>query len=286
MNFKINIHSLIDGHDRLPTLPEVYFRLKELIDDPNSSFEEIGEILGHDAGLSVRLLRIVNSPYFGFRSKIDSISYAVSAIGMDQLANLVLSTVVVDQFRGIPDSLINMRSFWEHSLACGLAARIIATNRNEPNTERFFVAGLLHDIGRLLICMRIPDKFMASMQRAKSCEKHLYLAEREVMGFDHAQAGALLLKTWNLPQCLEEAVGFHHRPSKARNHRLEASVIHIADIVANTLQLGSGGENDIPTLDSAARELTEMGESLFFSAIMKDVVKQFEQAARLFLQFA
>ena len=139
----MEIQELFSADVQIPSLPDVYYKFKEAMDNPEGSFEEISDIIATDPGLSVRLLRIVNSAYFGFPSKIETISHAIGVVGLEQLNNLVISTVIMERFKGIPDSVMNMDSFWKHSIACGLAAKIISSHKEEPNTERFLQGSAL-----------------------------------------------------------------------------------------------------------------------------------------------
>ena len=139
------------------SLPTIYVELQKALNDPDKTFQNLGDIIGFDTALSARLLKIVNSPFYGFPSKIDTISHAISIIGRDQLIDLALSTMVIYQFEGIPNSMFNMDKFWRHSVACGVAARSIADFRGEKNSERFYLAGILHDIGRLALYKTEPD---------------------------------------------------------------------------------------------------------------------------------
>jgi HD-like signal output (HDOD) protein len=172
----VEIQELFEGEVEIPTLPEVYYDFKEAMENPDGSFDEISEIISIDTGLSLRLLKIVNSAFYSFPSQIETISHAISVIGLEQLNNLVLSTVVMDRFKNIPESVINMESFWKHSIACGLATRTIATLRKEVNTERFFVAGMLHDIGRLVLAMSAPFSILSVFMRYKAEEISLHEA--------------------------------------------------------------------------------------------------------------
>mgnify|MGYP002634655703 FL=1 len=138
----MNIQELFQEDTQIPSLPEIFYQFKQAIDDPASSFDEIGEIVGNDPGLTARLLKIVNSAFFGFPQQIETISHAIGIIGREQLNDLVLSTVVMDQFKGVPQSSLNMESFWKHGIACGLSACNLALLKGETNSERFFVAGL------------------------------------------------------------------------------------------------------------------------------------------------
>ena len=216
------------------------------MDDPEGSFDKISDIIATDPGLSVRLLRIVNSAYFGFPSQIETVSHAIGVVGLEQLNNLVISTVIMERFKGIPDSVINMESFWKHSIACGLAAKIISSHSGEVNTEKFFVAGMLHDIGRLIIALTAPFNILSVFMRCKSEKISLQQSEKDILGFTPADVGEHLLKAWNLPVFLQEVVGNHHQPEKNSTFSKETSIVHVADHIVNTLALGDSGESPFP----------------------------------------
>jgi len=287
----MNIQELFQEDIQIPSLPEIFYQFKEVMDDPDSSFEEIGNIVGHDPGLTARLLKIVNSAFFGFPQQVETISHAIGIVGREPLTDLVLSTVVMDQFNDIPQSSMNMKSFWKHSIACGLAARIVASQKKETNPEQFFVAGLLHDIGLMALCITQPSLFLDAALRSKFKKETLHTAETEIMGFNHADVGGFLLKTWKLSKVLEEAVGFHHNPAGASQYSLEASVIHIADILADdshSLKLGLSTEVSTthPTLDEDALKCIELPADVYLSTIRRQMEKEFEQTVQIFLQTA
>jgi len=284
----MDIQELFQGDTQIPTLPEVFYQFKLAIDNPESSFEEIGEIVGNDPSLTTRLLKIVNSAFFGFPQQVETISHAIGIIGREQLNDLFLSTIVIDQFKDIPQSTVNMESFWKHSIACGLSARNLALLTGENNSERFFIAGLLHDIGRLVIYIKLPFKVLEVSLRSKSKGESLHEAEFAAMGFNHADVGGFLLNTWKLPKDLQEAVGFHHNPAEATEFSLEASMIHVADIIANTIDLGFESEEKaiIPTLDEYASKQFQVSEETSFSNIKEKVKKEFDQTVQIFLQTA
>jgi HD-like signal output (HDOD) protein len=284
----MNTIELIQDGTQIPTLPKIFYQFKQAIDDPKSLFNEIGEIVGNDPGLTVRILKIVNSAFFGFPEQVETISHAISIIGREQLNDLVLSTVVMDQFKNIPQSSLNMESFWMHSIACGLSARNLAFVNGETNSERFFVAGLLHDIGRLVISLKLPFKVLEVSLRCKSKDETLHKAEFEAMGFNHAEVGGELMRTWKLPRVLEEAVEFHHNPAAAMEFSLEASMIHAAETIVNNLDLGfQYDEKPIDsTIDKFAAERLHVPEDSSFPNIKKQIEKEFEETVQVFLQAA
>src|SRR5207249_4672691 len=244
---------LVHGHSGVPSPPQIYMSLTKELDNPRASTAQIANIISRDSGLSARLLRLVNSAFYCFPSKVESISQAVLLVGTEQIRDLVLATSVLRIFKGIPTDLIDMDSFWLHSVATGVTARLLAAHRRETNGERFFVAGVLHDIGRLLMCMKLPDQARAALSRTQEDSSRLLVdIEREVFGFDHATAGGVLLHVWGLPPSLTETVRCHHTPGDAQQYALEAVVVHLADIIVTALGLGSSGNEAVPSLSPTA----------------------------------
>ena len=276
---------LLKGYTQISSLPTIYTRLNEAISNPRTSMSDIGEIVRDDPGLTTRLLRLVNSAFYGFPSKIETISRALVIVGVRQLRDLALATSIMSLFKGIPEQLVSMESFWRHSIACGVAAKILATYRRDTNVERFFVAGMVHDIGRLIINTKVPDQARQALLRCKFQRALLYMAEREVIGFDHAAVGGALLKAWNLPASLEEVVVYHHNPSEARRFPLETAVIHVANIIAHVMQFGSSGERFVPPLDGKAWETIGLSTSIL-SPALDQLERQGTNVAQTILQDA
>ncbi len=275
--------SLINDSGTVPSLPLIYEEITNTINDPNSSTSAIGDVISKDSGLTARLLRIANSALYNFPSTIDTISHAVIVIGIQQLRDLALGTSVVELFEGIADDLVNMNSFWRHSIACGIAARILATYRREANVERYFVAGVLHDIGRLIIYLKLPDQARECLVRCKSSGELLHRVEKEILGFDHGEVGGVLLDYWKLPTTLIESVTHHHQPMHSTRFPVEACVIHVADLIANAMQLGSSGERLVPPLSSEAWERIGLSPSVL-APTLNEVDRQFGDAVETFLK--
>ncbi len=251
---KIDFNKLIQRHIlKLPTLPMIFSRINKTILKPDSSADEIGRIISKDTSLSARLLKIVNSAFYGFPSRIDSISRAVAIIGTKPLSSLASGVTVVDMFKNVPSDIVNMKSFWKHSIACGVNARLIASYQGIQNTERLFLSGLLHDIGRLVLYNYAPDHSAYALAKVKRTNVMLSKVEYEDLDFDHAEIGGLLLKKWKLPVLIEHAVTYHHSPQKSQ-YLLEAAIVHLADIMANAAGIGSSGECFVPPLDLDAWE--------------------------------
>lgn len=243
---------LVSAATGVPSLPRIYGRLTEALDNPRASTGHIAAIISGDAGLTARLLLLVNSAFYCFPVKVESISHAVTLVGTEQIRDLALATSILRIFKGISADLVDMESFWLHSVSTGVAARLLATHRGEGNSERFFVAGVLHDIGRLLMFKTWPKEAQWALARARKTHGPLVEIERELFGFDHAVAGGEVLDAWRLPAPLAEMSRYHHSPGSAHRHPTEAAVMHVADVVVTSLELGHSGDEAVPRLSPAA----------------------------------
>lgn len=224
---------LVEDVRQLVSPPEVYYQLEGLIHKPQASLDDIANVIRTDLDLSARLLRIANSAFYGYPSKIESIPRALSTIGTRQLRDLVLATTVVRLFSQIPFDVINMNLFWRHSMYTGLLARSLADMLDEPNEERFYLVGLLHDIGRLLMYLKLPEQVQSVMEQASEHQQPRFRVEIANLGYDHGELGAALLRNWRLPDAVIEPVRYHHQPPCAHNYPLEATVVCIADALVH-----------------------------------------------------
>ena len=224
--------ALVQGSIKLVSLPHVCIRVNLMVDDPDHTAAEIGAVIQQDASLTARLLKIANSPLYGFRSRVDTISRAVTVIGQRELRDLVFAVSAVRTFAQIPVDLANMASFWRHSIFTGIVAKLIAQECGVLHTERLFVAGLLHDLGKLLIFSKMPEQAQKALRRSVAMDEPEYLAERTLIGFDHAAVGGALAKLWELPPALSGAIRFHHEPDAAPEC-LEAALVHLANAIAH-----------------------------------------------------
>ena len=228
-NTELSITDLLRGDLQLASLPTIYFELKKVTDDPTKTLNDAGKIIEKDPGLTTRLLKIVNSAFFGFPAKISTLSHAINLIGVRELENLVLATLVVDKFSSLPSGLISMRDFWSISLRCALNAKELCSYHCESETsETIFVCGLLHDIGRLVFYRRIPALAREIGLQKASSEKDEVQIEQNLLGFDHYQTGAELAKLWNLPVIIETTIRHHSNPDMAGQFSHEANIVKLA----------------------------------------------------------
>ncbi len=229
---RVCAEDLVKGTLRLLSPPDVFIRLGRMVDDPSCSIAALAQTISRDPVLSARLLRLANSPFYGFPSRIDTIGRALSVIGTRALRDLVLAVSAPGIFAKMP--ILDMRAFWEHSLRTAVLARLLASRCGFAEPETLFAAGLFHDVGQLLILAKLPEMGRETRWRARDCGLALHAVEQEVIGFDHAQVGGELLRQWQLPRSLWEAVACHHRPDAARDP-LAAAIVCMADILAHEL---------------------------------------------------
>ena len=237
---------------KVAALPAVVIKFSEAIKNPLTSNNDLQNIVAEDSALAAKVLMISNSALFNFPSKIDTIANAITIIGHKQLSDIILSCSIVAMFKNIPQGVVDMDMFWRHSIAVATTARILAAARREQNIEKFFTAGLLHDIGKLIIFSEAGHYAKEVLKQCDEKKQLMYVVEKEVLGFDHAKLGAMLLKKWKLPDEIVASVYYHHMPSVSPQDIVAPSIIHISDIIANALQFGSSGEQLVPTFNQKA----------------------------------
>lgn len=284
METNTDIVKLVQGVGGLVTLPDVFIRINQLVEDPNSNTADIARAVSQDPSFTVRLLRVANSPFYGFSSTIDTVAKAVSVIGTSQIRNLALSMSVAKTFAGLPNTLVSMDNFWRHSLYCALTARILARQARKCDPEAVFTAGLLHDIGELIIFNRLPEQAKEALLLVldQMDDLPVYQAERQVIGFDHAQVGGELARQWNLPPLLEECIAYHHSIGEAKRHPRETALVHLANILAQMAELDTLNSDDVSPIDPYAWEITGLDEAVI-ELVVREAQEEIVEAEKLFL---
>lgn len=276
-----NIDFLVSEIDKLVSLPDVYYRLEALIESPNSTIDDFSSVLSSDPDLCARLLSLANSAFYSFPASIETVEKAIQIIGVRQIRELVLATSIIKVFSKMPLGMINMKSFWEHSVAVGVLAKSIAQYCNITQPERFYVAGLLHDIGRLVFYIKLPGLMYDLLLEREVKEDFLHVLELENMGYTHAEAGGRLLENWRVPVSIHEPVSFHHKPSESLEFTQVTAAVHVADAWVNKKQVGSSGERYMPVIEGVALDqlnlkIEELDDVwLIAEDSMKEIMKQF-----------
>jgi len=231
--------TLIARLKSIPTLPAVALRVLEITANTKSSANDLMEIISPDVSLTAKILKIANSPFYGLTREVSSLQHAVTILGFKEIRNLVISTVAFDSFKNLEhDGKFDINKFWEHSFYCALAAKAIAVDL-EIESNELFVAGLVHDIGKLAMYVTFPSEFMMQLEimNPLKIKYTSFETEKEVFGMTHDEVGMKLLKKWMFPENLLTAVGYHHRPQDADKQSLFPIIVHIADILTHVHEM-------------------------------------------------
>lgn len=249
------VNKLISGiPSSLGSYAPVLEEIEAVLESPECSLVTVGEAIEKEPDLTARLLRLANSSFYGFSSRLTTVTEAISLIGIQQVQDLILASSIISQFNGMAAEFVSMESFWQHSISCGIGCRLLAMEKRLPKADKFFVAGLLHDLGRLVLFSRAPQSAQKVFELYHQERLLLTEAENRVLGFDHQQIAAAVMQLWRFPNNLVQAVGCHHQPEASDIARMEASVVHLADHLINALQIGSSGERFTPPLNQRAWE--------------------------------
>lgn len=259
---KITIDNLVNDRLKLATLPNIYYRTMEAIHDPSMSLADIAEIVSKDPSLSVKILQLVNSSFYSLLKRVETLTHALALLGTNHLMTIVTGVSVASIFKQISSNILNMNLFWQHSIGCGIVARLISSFLpGVVNSERYFVAGILHDIGRLIMVQTIPKEMKSILTMERNNDVPLFKVETKNLGFDHTQVGAYLTQKWNLPNSLEKMIRYHHQPEQVDQY-LDPSIVYIANFIVTALEIGSTGDAVLPPFKSEVWEKLSLKESI------------------------
>lgn len=247
---EVRMQSLLRQVRDLPALPDVAMRVMRAAEDTRSSMSEVAHTISRDQALTTRVLRLANSSFYGAVRTISTVSDAVVLLGMRTLRNLAMAAscqeLLAAELQGYH---MGRGDLWRHSYCCALVAQSLSRRVRYPVAEEAFVAGLLHDVGKVLVSVQMRTQFNIIMYTATKHKIPFIEAERQVIGFDHAEIGARMLEKWNLPDTLAHAVRYHHAPLAPRNPSALCCLVHVADVICLMLGVGLGGDGMIYPLD-------------------------------------
>lgn len=261
----------VEALKSLPTLPDVVEKIALRISDQEVSASEIGGIIETDQVLSARLLKIVNSSFYGFPGQISSVSQAIVILGFNTVKGLVLSASVFDMM------VEGMTGLWDHSLGCAMTAGCLARRLDQPDPEEITTAGLLHDIGKVIFRTQLPEDFVKALRLAEAEGITMREAEEKVIGVTHDRIAMWLAEKWKLPVSLREPIAYHHRPKVARNTLMATAIVHLADILIRAVGHGFGGDNLMPRLDSEAWDRLGLDDEIM-EAVIDEIEEELDMA--------
>ena len=247
------IEKIIDSIDKLPALPIIYTRLSNLLARPNSTIRMIANVIAEDQTIAAKVLKLVNSAFYGFPKKIASLQRAVVILGLMEIKNLVLATSIwktFDHFKS-GDGL-SMKSFWQHSVACALSAKVLAEAAYLKNPESVFTGGLLHDIGKLIHAIYLPQEFSNVISDIEATGSPMVEVEKKILGLNHTETGRMLAERWGFPEETVNIIAKHHVGDDCFGLTKEIAAVHIGNILCIAFGLGSGGERRVPEVNPEA----------------------------------
>lgn len=269
--------SIIEKIDTIPTLPIIVNRLNSVIYSPQTSAKEVSKILSMDPALSSKILRIVNSAFYGLPNRITSVTHAIIMLGFNTVKNIAISSSVLDIFKKEATDVNRLKEIWKHSIGVASAAKVIAKNLGQVVLEEFFMSGLLHDIGYIALFVYQYEKFLEFVEKSKSSADSTIVLEKSIFGYDHQEIGGYLFQKWNMPKVLEEAVSFHHEPLLAREHNFAVDIICVADNIARALSLGNSGNVYVYSIPEELVETLNLN-NLNWELMFNDIIREYNAA--------
>lgn len=258
----------------LPTLPVVVAKITNQISNPATNAADIGRLIEQDQALTSKVLRLVNSAYYGFPKQIKSIQHAVVILGFNKVKTIVITASVFGAFKGGQPGGLDLRRFWQHSLGVAIASKVTAELVGASHVaEDAFIGGLLHDIGKVVMDQYQPNIYGPIVKYAKDKGILLYKAEMEVMGLSHATIGEWVMERWRLPSSIVHMVGDHHSPNTSTDRKELITSIHLGDIFARALAIGNGGDQRMPVIDPGIASANNVDAGFFDAAVSRIIIE-------------
>lgn len=270
------VRQIVSNIQNLPTPPIVFHQIQKVINDPDCSASKVAAILAEDPAMSVKVLKLTNSAFYGLSREVNSVKQAVVIVGIEAIKNLVLSASVLDMFKGKNIDQEAQEKFWRHSLATGYCCRILSRKLQAQgiiDQETAFSAGLLHDLGKLVFsCFLEADYKKLNNARALDKTSLDFELENKTLGYNHAQIGGFLAVLWKLPQRLGEAISYHHNPQELKERNPLVNLVYISNYIAKKTFLEKDEQAFIGNLDDEILRIMEIDEQQLeeYSEILKE----------------
>ena len=240
---KITIVKLLEKIKEMPPLPQSVTQILEISKSTKSSAQDLAKVFERDPALAANILKIANSSSYGFTRKISTMTHAIVCLGLDTVKSIALTSSTQEMLNNeIPAYDLEKGMLLQHSITCATCARIIAQRIGYKDCEEAYTAGLLLDIGKVILSRFAEDQFNQIIEKTKDNKTPFNIAEQEVLGFDHPRIGGRIIKKWNLPPILIEAVQYHHQPDKAEINKTLTYIVHFADAISDMLGIGLGSD--------------------------------------------
>jgi putative nucleotidyltransferase with HDIG domain len=261
------LRARVENINTVPTIPSVLKQLSTVIENPKISLNEISQFVSQDPALTTKILQMVNSALYGFPGRISSVNHAVMLLGMNVVKGLLLSVSV---FEIMHKAMIGLR---EHSIGVAIASKVLAQKKGLKEPEEVFVAGLLHDVGKVILALMFPEEYDRAVKESERSSTAIFDTERKHFSETHAAVAGWLSEKWHFPKKLCECMANHHRPQVSALAPLETSIVHMADILVKARGIGFSGDNIVPEVNPRACELLSLTEG-----DLREVLKELEDA--------
>ncbi len=264
MSEKTTLEYVVNKAGELPALPQVAAKVLHLTNNPDSTIDEISRLITTDQVLTARILRLANSAYYGFTRKISSVSEALVILGLSVTRTLILASSVAKVMnKEVAGYALGKGELWKHSIVSAVAARTLANKVGYPDEEKAFTAGLMHDIGKIVMNTYIGPQIQKVVAMVESQKIPFMTAEEKILGFNHAQVGGRIARKWNLPEELAEAIYFHHEPHLADKDPKLTAIAHVADAACMVMGVGIGGDGLLYPVEDQALQILKVDIHVF-----------------------
>lgn len=261
----------IEKEGQLPTLPHVVQKIVTMVDRPETRAEDLGRHIEKDQVLAAKVLRLANSPFYGFPARIASVGHAVVVLGLNVVKGLMLGATVFDLMKAA-----GLDQLWRHSLGVAMASSLLAQRAGHKQADQVFTAGLLHDLGKVVMHARLPAAMGNLEQVMRDRDLSALEAEQEALGLSHAEVAGWLAEAWRLPPALKDPMMFHHKPALARGAPFETSIVHVADVLVKAMGCGNSGDDLVPPLSQEAWRTVALDDA-GLAACVAQAAQEFEQ---------
>jgi len=270
----------LDSIKDIPTLPTIVFELNELLQDPNTPITNISDIIEKDQAMSLRVLKLVNSAFYGIHKEVNDIGNAIVLLGFNTVRNAIVSLGVISSFSGIKSLKgFTISDFWKHSLAVAVVSKSLAEKTKIASSDSCFVGGLLHDIGKVILAQYFQDLFEKVWNAAKSENISFYEAEKKEISIDHAIIGAHLATNWELPESFIDVIRWHHDVRNDTESKKMILLIYLSDIIVNSYNADPDGNIDLSAMHPAASKFlkNQLGDvDNWFAEIANDIQSSYQ----------
>lgn len=283
---RFEVKEFLKKAEKIPTIPGVALEIQRIVADPRSAADDLSRIIQNDQSLTAKVMRMVNSAYYGLRQKVKSVKQAVVILGFNTVKSLAVSAALLDRFpTGGEVHGFHRGKFWEHTIAVAAISRMLAQRMKVPKDEEevYFISGLLHDLGKVILDQYFPERFTEVLDRIRSANLSFIEAERALGGVHHAEIGGLLAAQWEFPPEHIAAIRFHHEPDNRTEHQRIIAAVHFANCLAKTQSLGFSGDEDISGLSERAVASLGLSESVVEKMISGEIQQEYDKG-RSFLK--